>query len=227
MSAREAAPIRVVLVDDHGIVREGLRQVLASDAAFEVVGEASNGEQALEVAARLLPDVILLDITMPGDSGLVVAQKLRARVPSARVLMLSVHDDAEYVLESVRAGAHGYLRKDTTPGDLRAAVRAVHAGDAWFSPAVARRLTEVLRSERVPDAAPPPAAPATVDVLTNREREVLTLVARGLLNKEVAAQLGISVRTVEAHRDSLVRKLGIRSVAGLTRYALEQGLLNA
>jgi DNA-binding NarL/FixJ family response regulator len=227
MSAREGAPIRVVLVDDHGIVREGLRQVLASDAAFEVVGEASNGEQALEVAARLLPDVILLDITMPGDSGLVVAQKLRARVPSARVLMLSVHDDAEYVLESVRAGAHGYLRKDTTPGDLRAAVRAVHAGDAWFSPAVARRLTEVLRSERVPDAAPPPAAPATVDVLTNREREVLTLVARGLLNKEVAAQLGISVRTVEAHRDSLVRKLGIRSVAGLTRYALEQGLLNA
>jgi DNA-binding NarL/FixJ family response regulator len=227
MSAREGAPIRVVLVDDHGIVREGLRQVLASDATFEVVGEASNGEQALEVAARLLPDVILLDITMPGDSGLVVAQKLRARVPSARVLMLSVHDDAEYVLESVRAGAHGYLRKDTTPGDLRAAVRAVHAGDAWFSPAVARRLTEVLRSERVPDAAPPPAAPATVDVLTNREREVLTLVARGLLNKEVAAQLGISVRTVEAHRDSLVRKLGIRSVAGLTRYALEQGLLNA
>lgn len=227
MSAREGAPIRVVLVDDHGIVREGLRQVLASDAAFEVVGEASNGEQALEVAARLLPDVILLDITMPGDSGLVVAQKLRARVPSARVLMLSVHDDAEYVLESVRAGAHGYLRKDTTPGDLRAAVRAVHAGDAWFSPAVARRLTEVLRSERVPDVAPPPAAPATVDVLTNREREVLTLVARGLLNKEVAAQLGISVRTVEAHRDSLVRKLGIRSVAGLTRYALEQGLLNA
>ncbi len=227
MTPGELPPIRVVLVDDHGIVREGLRQVLTSDGAFDVVGEASNGEQALEVAARVHPDVILLDITMPGDSGLVVAQKLRARVPNARVLMLSVHDDAEYVLESVRAGAHGYLRKDTTPGDLRAAVRAVHGGDAWFSPAVAKRLTEVLRSERAPVAAPPPVptAPTSVDVLTNREREVLTLVAKGLLNKEIAAQLGISVRTVEAHRDSMVRKLGIRSAAGLTRYALEQGLL--
>lgn len=227
MSADEMTPIRILLVDDHGIVREGLRQVLTSDGAFDVVGEAGNGEQALEVAARVRPDVILLDITMPGDSGLVVAQKLRALVPAARVLMLSVHDDAEYVLESVRAGAHGYLRKDTTPGDLRAAVRAVHAGDAWFSPAVAKRLTEVLRSERAPASAPPPMSPApvTADVLTNREREVLTLVAKGLLNKEIAAQLGISVRTVEAHRDSLVRKLGIRSAAGLTRFALEQGLL--
>jgi DNA-binding NarL/FixJ family response regulator len=228
VSAGAAPPVRVVLVDDHGIVREGLRQVLTSDGAFDVVGEASNGEQALDVAARVQPDVILLDITMPGESGLVVAQKLRALVPNARVLMLSVHDDAEYVLESVRAGAHGYLRKDTTPADLRAAVRAVHAGDAWFSPAVAKRLTEVLRNERSLAPAPSPASPlpATLDVLTNREREVLTLVARGLLNKEIAAQLGISARTVEAHRDSIVRKLGIRSAAGLTRFALEQGLLN-
>lgn len=225
--AAPARPIRVVLVDDHGIVREGLRQVLTSGGDFDVVGEASNGEQALQVAADTQPDVILLDITMPGDSGLVVAEKLRAAVPIARVLMLSVHDDAEYVMQSVRAGAHGYLRKDTTPGDLRAAVRAVHAGDAWFSPAVAKRLTEVLRSEAAP-APPAPAAtpaPASLDVLTPREREVLVLVAKGLLNKEIGAQLGISTRTVEAHRDSLVRKLGIRSAAGLTRFALEQGLL--
>lgn len=216
-------PIRVLLVDDHGIVREGLRQVLAADADFDVVGEASNGAQALAIAAREQPDVVLLDITMPGDSGLVVAQKLRQEVPKARVLILSVHDDAEYVLESVRAGAHGYLRKDTTPADLRAAVRAVHSGDAWFSPAVAKRLTEVLRSE-TPMPTPQPT-PASLDVLTNREREVLALVARGLLNKEIGGQLGISVRTVEAHRDSLVRKLGIRSAAGLTRFAMEQGLL--
>lgn len=235
-------PIRVMVVDDHSIVREGLRQVLQADGGFDVVGEAANGAEALAIAARERPDVILLDITMPGDSGLVVAQQLRQQVPAARVLILSVHDDAEYVLESVRAGAHGYLRKDTTPADLRSAIRAVHNGDAWFSPAVAKRLAEMLRSEAAP--APPPApagaapagaapagaasagaAPPSLDTLTNREREVLALVARGLLNKEIATQLGISVRTVEAHRDSIVRKLGIRSAAGLTRFAMEQGLL--
>ena len=218
-------PIRVLLVDDHGIVREGLRQVLLADGDFDVVGEAANGVQALDIAARERPDVVLLDLTMPGDSGLVVAQKLRQEVPNSRVLILSVHDDAEYVLESVRAGAHGYLRKDTTPADLRAAIRAVHSGDAYFSPAVAKRLTEVLRSESSVHAPAPVVVPASLDALTNREREVLAAVARGLLNKEIAGQLGISVRTVEAHRDSVVRKLGIRSAAGLTRFAMEQGLL--
>ena len=225
-------PIRVMVVDDHSIVREGLRQVLQADGGFDVVGEAANGAEALAIAARERPDVILLDITMPGDSGLVVAQQLRLEVPEARVLILSVHDDAEYVLESVRAGAHGYLRKDTTPADLRSAIRAVHNGDAWFSPAVAKRLAEMLRSEAAPTPPPAPAgaasagvAPPSLDTLTNREREVLALVARGLLNKEIGTQLGISVRTVEAHRDSIVRKLGIRSAAGLTRFAMEQGLL--
>ncbi len=218
-------PIRVLLMDDHGIVREGLRQVLLADGDFDVVGEAANGVQALDIAARERPDVVLLDLTMPGDSGLVVAQKLRQEVPNSRVLILSVHDDAEYVLESVRAGAHGYLRKDTTPADLRAAIRAVHSGDAYFSPAVAKRLTEVLRSESSVPAPAPVVVPASLDALTNREREVLAAVARGLLNKEIAGQLGISVRTVEAHRDSVVRKLGIRSAAGLTRFAMEQGLL--
>lgn len=215
-------PIRVMVVDDHGIVREGLRQVLLADASFEVVGEASNGVEALVVAARERPDVILLDITLPGDSGLAVAQKLRKAVPASKVLMLSVHDDAEYVMESVRAGAHGYLRKDTTPHDLRSAIRAVHHGDAWFSPAVARRLTEMIRSESLSTA---PAVAPSLESLTNREREVLSLIAGGLLNKEIAVRLGISVRTVEAHRDSIVRKLGIRSAAGLTRFAMEQGLL--
>lgn len=217
-------PIRVMVVDDHGIVREGLRQVLQADGAFDVVGEAANGAEALAIAERERPDVILLDITMPGDSGLLVAQQLRQRVPESKVLILSVHDDAEYVMESVRAGAHGYLRKDTTPADLRSAIRAVHAGDAWYSPAVARRLTEMIRSEAAP-APPPSLSTPSLDVLTNREREILSLIARGLLNKEIGAQLGISVRTVEAHRDSVVRKLGIRSAAGLTRFAMEQGLL--
>ena len=219
-----SAPIRVMLVDDHDIVREGVRQVLQADGAFDVVGEASDGVRALEVALRERPDVVLLDITMPGESGLVVLQRLRLQLPDTRVLVLSVHDDAEYVMESVRTGAHGYLRKDTTPADLRSAVRAVHAGDAYFSPVVAKRITEMLRTE----ATAPTAMSATpsLELLTNREREVLALVARGLLNKEIGVRLGISVRTVEAHRDSLTRKLGIRNAAGLTRYAIEQGLLS-
>ena len=216
--------IRVLIVDDHGIVREGLRQVLLADSDFAVVGEAADGVEALDLAVRERPDVILLDITMPGDSGLVVAQRLRQLVPESRVLILSVHDDAEYVLESVRAGAHGYLRKDTTPADLRSAVRAVHRGDAYFSPVVAKRLTELLRKDAIPAAAVA-ATSASLDALTNREREVLVHVAHGRQNKEIAGALGISVRTVEAHRDSMVRKLGIRSTAGLTRFAMEQGLL--
>ena len=216
-------PIRVLLVDDHVIVREGLRQVLHEVDGFEIVGEAADGAEALAIAERERPDVVLLDITMPGESGLVVARRLRHQVPESRVLILSVHDDTEYVLESVRSGAHGYLRKDTTPSDLRNAVRAVHNGDAWFSPAVARRLTEVLRNEREPAAPAPPRA--QLDSLTNREREVLSLVSQGLLNKEIAMQLGISVRTVEAHRDSLMRKLNIRTAAGLTRFAMESGLV--
>ncbi len=154
-------PIRVLLVDDHGIVREGLRQVLLADGEFEVVGEAGNGADALAMALRERPDVVLLDITMPDVSGLVVAQWLRAQVPSSRVLILSVHDDAEYVLQSVRAGAHGYLRKDTTPSDLRSAIRAVHNGDAYFSPAVAKRLTEMLRTDASVAVSATPPAPSS------------------------------------------------------------------
>ena len=225
-------PIRVLLVDDHGIVREGVRQVLQADADFAVVGEAGNGDDALRVARETHPDVVLLDLTMPGQSGLVVAQRLREALPEVKVLVLSVHDDTEYVLRSVRAGAHGYLRKDTTPADLRTAVRAVHAGDGYFSPAVARRLAEAVRGDPAPplapDAVPAASPPATSpDVLTPREREVLVHIAQGLLNKEVAVRLGISVRTVEAHRDSLIRKLGIRSAAGLARFALAHGLIPA
>jgi DNA-binding NarL/FixJ family response regulator len=208
-------PIRVLLVDDHAVVREGIRHVLAGSEEFEVVGEAAGGREALALAKSLQPDVVLLDISMPGDSGLDVVGSLRTAVPSARVLMLSVYDQTEYVVQSVRAGAHGYLRKDTTPADLREAIRAVHRGDAFFSPVAARHLTEALREE----AAEPPRDP-----LTGREREVLQGVVRGQTNKEIAAELGISVRTVEAHRDSMMRKLRIHTVAGLTRYAIEHDL---
>ena len=146
-----------------------------------------------------------------------MVRQLRARLPGVRVLILSVHDDREYVLESVRVGAHGYLRKDSSPADIRNAIRAVHEGDSFYSPPAARHLTAAVQDQ---------AATNPLGELTQRERDVLLRVARGRTNREAAAELGISVRTVETHRDSLMRKLGIRTVAGLTRFALEHRLLD-
>jgi DNA-binding NarL/FixJ family response regulator len=209
-------PIRVLVADDHAVVRQGIRHVLEEDAGLSVVAEAATGGEVLERAARERPDVVLLDLTMPGATGLDIVRALREKVAGARILILSVHDDREYVLESVRAGAHGYLRKDSSPADIRQAVRAVHGGDSFFSPQVARHLAAAVQ-----DGAPPGA----LEELTSRERDVLVRIARGLTNREAAGELGISVRTVEAHRDSLMRKLRIHTVAGLTRFALEHGLI--
>ncbi len=211
--------IRVLIADDHALVREGLRYVLDADPGIEVVAEAANGRLAVELAMQHAPDVVVLDITMPEETGLHAAARLREALPSARILMLSMHDQAEYVREGMRIGTHGYLLKDSAGEELRAAIHAVHAGGTFFSPAVVRRLTAA-------DAAP--IAPPTVQLeqLTPRERDVLGGVARGLTNKAIAAELGISRRTVEAHRESLMRKLEIHSVAGLTRFALEAGLVS-
>ena len=209
--------IRVLVVDDHSVVRAGLAHVLAGDEAFEIVAEAANAADAVERAAESLPDVVLLDITMPGGSGLQAVGALRRAAPGSRILVLSVHDRREYVIESVRAGAHGYLRKDASPADLRAAIRAVHAGGSFFGPSVAAHVAAALGSG---GRDVPPGEP-----LTPREREVLRCIARGLSNKAAAAELEISVRTVETHRDNLMQKLGLRGTAALTKYALEQGLL--
>ncbi|HXJ31889.1 MAG TPA: response regulator transcription factor [Gemmatimonadales bacterium] len=216
------APLKVLVVDDHSVVREGLRRVLeeGSGGDLRVVAEAANGAEAVERAVRDKPDVVLLDLTMPGPggSGLAVVRTLRDRAPDARVLILSVHDDREYVLESVRAGAHGYLRKDSSPAEIRQAIHAVCAGDSFFSPPVARHLAAAVQ-----DASQPPAG--SLAALTARERDVLVGVASGRTNRETAAALGISVRTVETHRNSLMRKLGIHTVAELTRFALEHRLI--
>ncbi|HEY6224605.1 MAG TPA: response regulator transcription factor [Gemmatimonadales bacterium] len=218
------APLRVLVVDDHSVVREGLRRVLeeASGGDLRVVAEASNGVEAVEHALREKPDVVLLDLTMPGPggSGLAVVRTLRDRAPEARVLILSVHDDREYVLESVRAGAHGYLRKDSSPAEIRQAIHAVCAGDSFFSPAVARHLAAAVQG-----GGGPRHAVGSLGMLTARERDVLIGVASGRTNRETAAELGISVRTVETHRDSLMRKLGIHTVAELTQFALEHRLI--
>jgi DNA-binding NarL/FixJ family response regulator len=216
------APIKVLVVDDHSVVREGLRRVLeeGSGGDLRVVAEAANGAEAVERAIREKPDVVLLDLTMPGPggSGLAVVRTLRDRAPDARVLILSVHDDREYVLESVRAGAHGYLRKDSSPAEIRQAIHAVCAGDSFFSPQVARHLAAAVQ-----DGSERPAG--SLAALTGRERDVLIGVASGRTNRETAAALGISVRTVETHRDSLMRKLSIHTVAELTRFALEHRLI--
>jgi DNA-binding NarL/FixJ family response regulator len=210
--------VRVALVDDHAIVREGLRLVLESGGLFEVIGEAGSSADAVTMVVARQPDVLILDISMPGGSGLLAVPEIIERAPSTKVLMLSMHDHAEYVVESVRAGAHGYLRKDSAPADLRSAVLAVHRGEGYFSPAVAQVAAKALREGH--ERASVAAAPS----LTARERQVLVGVSQGLTNKEIAIQLGIATRTVEAHRDSLGRKLGIRTAAGLTRYSLEQGI---
>jgi DNA-binding NarL/FixJ family response regulator len=218
-----AEPIRVLVVDDHAVVREGIRHVLSDAAEFSVVGEAQSGAEAVACAVQLKPNVVVLDISMPGGSGLHAVGELLERVNGVRVLMLSVHEDLEYVLESLRAGAHGYLRKDSTPAELREAIRALHSGRTYYSPELASQMAEALRKGNEPRAAAPTLA---TDVLTAREREILVHIAQGKTNKEIGLELGISTRTVEAHRDSLMRKLGIRTVAGLTRLALEQGLID-
>ncbi|HEY8257254.1 MAG TPA: response regulator transcription factor [Gemmatimonadales bacterium] len=211
--------IRVLVADDHAIVRTGIRHVLEGEPGFEVVGEASNGAEALALALALAPDVAVLDISMPGDSGLRVAAELRERSPDTRVLILSMHDNTEYVLESVRAGAHGYLLKDTAATELRGAIRAVSSGESYFSPPIAKRLTAVVRGQEAESPA------GLLAQLTGREREVLERVASGKTNKEIASELGISHRTVETHRESMMRKLRLRTVADLTRFALETGVI--
>jgi two-component system nitrate/nitrite response regulator NarL len=208
-------PIRVLIADDHGVVRTGIRHILEGEAGFTIVAEASNGAEAIALAVEHRPDVALLDISMPSGSGLQVAAALRERCPSIRVLILSMYDQTEYVLESVRAGAHGYLLKDTAAAELRQAVRTVWSGQSYFSPPIASRLTAVVRGE----------SGRALDQLTVREREVLIGIASGRTNREIAAELGISHRTVETHRESLMRKLDIRTVAGLTKFALEEGLI--
>lgn len=218
-----AQPIRIVIVDDHTIVREGVRSVLDDIQRFVVVAEGTNGAQAIALCNAENPDVLILDISLPEESGLRAVPAILRVSPGTRVLMLSVHDDREYVTEAVRAGAHGYLRKDSTPAELRTAVESVHRGDAFFSPQIARHVASALRESFERDATPQISAPPP-DILTPRELEVLAAVAGGLSNKEIAATLSIAVRTVEAHRDSLAKKLGIRSVAALTRYCLEHSV---
>jgi DNA-binding NarL/FixJ family response regulator len=210
----------VLIADDHAIVREGIRQVLSAEAGFDVVGEAANGALAVEQAVTLRPDVIVLDLTMPVLPGLEAAARIHGRAPGVRILVLSIHDRGEYVQECIRAGAQGYLRKDSAPSELRRAVRTIYEGGSFFSTPVLESLSTALHNE-----ARDRERQSRLAGLTTREREVLVEIARGRTNKEIARAFGISVRTVESHREALMRKLDVHGVAGLTRLALDARLL--
>ena len=211
--------LSVIIADDHAVVRQGIRAVLEEVEGLEVVAEAGDGLEAIELVGKHRPDVAVLDVTMPGKTGLEVARELRDSGSGVAVLILSMHDEPEYVLEAVRAGADGYVLKDMAPSELRAAVLAVHEGREYFSGRVTHQLSVGLRQELEEEQ-----RKSRMDSLTPREVEVLLLVARGHTNRGIAEELGISPRTVETHRERVMAKLRIRSVAGLTRFVVEQGL---
>lgn len=213
--------IRVVIADDHAVVREGVRAVLEA-GGFEVVGEAADGAEAARLAREQRPDVLVLDLAMPVLAGLDALARVRRETPETRVLVLSIHDHEEYVVRCVQAGALGYLRKDSSPAELRDAVRSVCEGRGFFPPAAAQALAAALRGERA--ANDPRERLAT---LTARERDVLVEIASGRTNRQIGSRFGISVRTVESHRETLMRKLALRGAASLTRFAIEAGLVGS
>jgi DNA-binding NarL/FixJ family response regulator len=213
------AAIRVLVVDDHDIVRQGIRRVLETVDGMTVVAEAGDGNAAIDAARTHAPDVVVLDVKLPGETGLEVCKRLKQAHPDVRILMLSSYDDTEYVLEAVWAGADGYLLKDSTPSVLRDAIRSISAGETVFSQTTSQRLSAGVREGAVRREKADRLAR-----LTGREREVLLQIVDGRTNKETAAALGISHRTVETHRENILKKLGVRSVAELTRLAIETGL---
>lgn len=196
--------LRVILADDHAMVRQGIRQFLEEGGGIAVVAEAANGEETLRLVARHCPDVVVLDIQMPGMSGIEVTREIRARFPGVRVLILTAYDDDPYILALLRAGADGYILKSAEAEDLVRAVRAVAAGQSALSPEVARKVVQ-----RMTSGEPRLAGPA--EALTEREVEVLRLAAHGLSNKEIGRRLGISARTVQGHLANIYGKLGVNS----------------
>jgi len=207
--------IRVLLADDHAIVREGLRALLAREADIQVVAEAGDGREALRLAQDTRPDVAALDLSMPLLNGLEAARQMAGWERGPRPILLTMHAEDRYVLEALRAGVRGYVLKKQAAADLVRAIREVASGAVYLSPGVSAVVADAVRSP----------APAPAEVLTDREREVLQLVAEGKTTKEIAAILGVSVKTADAHRTRLMQKLDIHDIAGLTRYAIRQGII--
>jgi DNA-binding NarL/FixJ family response regulator len=207
--------IRVLLADDHVLVREGLRALLAKEADIQVVAEAGDGREAIRSAGETRPDVVAMDLSMPLLNGLEAARQMAAWDRPPRVILLTVHAEERYVLEAIRAGVRGYVLKKQASADLVRAIREVSGGGVYLSPGISAAVVEAVRSSQ----------PPTEEPLTAREREVLQLVAEGKTTKEIAVLLGISVKTADAHRTRLMQKLDIHDIAGLTRYAIRQGII--
>jgi two-component system nitrate/nitrite response regulator NarL len=209
--------IKVLVVDDHPVVRKGLQSCLERQQRLKVVGEASDGEEALVRTRELAPDVVLMDISMPRMNGLAVTEVLRKETPKVKVLVLSMHSNREYIFRIIQAGAHGYISKEAKPEELLRAIESVYEGGTFFSPEIARAaLNQLVNSG---------GKKQPFDQLTSREREVLILIAEGQSNKEIASKLDIGVRTIETHRERIMRRLNIHSVAGLTKFAIANGMI--
>ncbi|HEX7182822.1 MAG TPA: response regulator transcription factor [Thermoanaerobaculia bacterium] len=208
---------RVLIADDHPVLRSGLRVLLAADSDLEVIGEAGTGEEALRLAEELRPDVVLLDIGMPGESGIETVRRLKAKLPALKVLFLSMHEEEGMLLEALNAGGDGYLVKRADEAEIVQAIRAVRRGDVYVHPAMTRALLS--------HAEPAERPPEPVEPLTHREIDVLRLLARGNTNRQIAELLTLSIRTVESHRANLMGKLGLSSRVELVTYAEEHGLL--
>lgn len=213
---------KVLIADDHVIVREGVRMILAKERDIEVVGEAGDGEEALQLVESARPDVVIMDISMPGMSGIEATQKVRERHPKVSVLALTMHEDESYVFQLLRAGAAGYVLKRAAAQDLVQAVRAAARGEAFLYPSVARKVVEdyLKRVEAGEDR-------ERYDGLTEREKEILTLIAQGLSNQQIAEKLYISIKTVQTHRAHILEKLGLHDRTELVRYAIRKGLIQA
>jgi two-component system, NarL family, response regulator NreC len=210
--------VRIVIADDHGVLRAGLRALLNAEPDLQVVGEAGDGNEALRVAAEKRPDVVLLDLSMPGPNGIEVTRELRRQWPEAKVLILTVHEDEGLLQEGIRSGASGYIVKRAVESELINAIRAVSQGEMYVHPAMTRALVRGLAPRSVED-------PALANPLTRRELDVLRLVVQGNTNRQIADALGLSVRTVESHRANMMGKLDLTSRVELVRYAMEHGLL--
>jgi two-component system response regulator NreC len=208
--------IRILLADDHAVVRQGFKMILAAQPDMEIVGEAGNGREALDLAGQLQPDVAVMDVAMPELNGIEATRRLADLSPRTRVLALSMHKDSVYVREILRAGARGYLLKDSISSDLLAAVRAVARGEGYLSPGVSDAVLNDYR-RHVTDP---------IDLLSSREREVLQMIAEGKTNKEIATVLNLSVYTVDAHRGRIMEKLNLHSATDLVRFAVRAGLVD-